>query len=261
MKSKKSGRPYNKKRKSAQPKPKQTRPDGTIRLNKAIAETGYCSRREADELVRLGRVSIDGKLAEMGTFIYKHQLIEIDGKPVNGRVKKVYLVLNKPEGIECTTDTNVPDNIIDFVGYPKRIFSIGRLDKGSEGLILLTNDGDIVNPILKHEGTHEKEYIVTINKPITDEFIQKMSSGVRILGQKTLPAKVKKLGEKTFSIILVQGLNRQIRRMCEALGCRVVTLKRVRIMHIEIGNLKTGTYRALTTRERDELFCALGMRD
>ncbi len=244
---------YKKRRVRKKPAPKQERPDGAVRINKAIASTGFVSRREADQLVADGKVTIDGKKAAMGDFVFADQSIAVNGRELVRKVKKVYLVLNKPEGIECTTDRNVADNIIDFIAYNKRIFPVGRLDKGSEGLILLTNDGDIVNPILRAQNAHEKEYIVTVNKSITSEFLQKMSSGVRILRQKTLPAKVTKIDDKTFKIVLVQGLNRQIRRMTETLGYKVVKLKRIRIMNIKIGNLKTGTYRALTAKEKEEL--------
>ncbi len=226
----------------------------TVRINKAIALSGYCSRRQADELIKAGRVKIDGRRAELGSVVSKEQTITVDGNEIQHAPKKVYLAFNKPEGIECTTDLSVRDNIIDFLSYPKRIFPIGRLDKGSEGLILLTNDGDIVNPILRAESAHEKEYIVRVNKQITPEFLLKMSTGVRILKQKTLPAKVTQIDDKTFRIVLVQGLNRQIRRMTEALGFKVVYLQRVRIMNIKLGKLKVGTFRALSRQEIDELF-------
>ncbi len=248
----KSGVRYKKTRQAA-PQPKQIRPDGAVRLNKAIAQSGAASRREADLLIAAGRVQVNGSLPEMGTFVLPTDAITIDGQPIRKKIKRVYMVLNKPVGIECTTDRRVKDNIIDFIGYPERIFPIGRLDKDSEGLILLTNDGDVVNPILRADNAHEKEYIVTVNKPITDQFIEQMSAGVAILGTVTLPCKVKKIGNNRFVIVLVQGLNRQIRRMTEALGYKVTALKRVRIMNIHLGKLKTGTHRILSREEMAEL--------
>ncbi len=249
----------HKKKRIAAPQPKQVRPDGTIRLNKAIAQSGAASRREADALIAAGRVTVNGSLAEMGRFVLPTDDIAIDEKPIRKKIKRVYMALNKPVGIECTTDRRVKDNIIDFIGYPERIFPIGRLDKDSEGLILLTNDGDIVNPILRADNAHQKEYIVTVNKPITEQFIEKISAGVAILDTVTLPCKVTKIGTHRFNIVLVQGLNRQIRRMTEALGYSVTSLKRVRIMNIHLGKLKIGTHRILSKSELSELKRIIGV--
>jgi len=224
-----------------------------MRVNKYIAESGFCSRRQADELIKEKRVTINGQVCQLGSTVKPGDVVAIDGKPIKTKEKKVYIALNKPVGIECTTDRRVKENIVDFVGHPQRIFPIGRLDKDSEGLILLTNDGDIVNKILRSENNHEKEYIVTVNKPIDDEFIKAMSSGVEILGRKTKPCKVYKLDKNTFRIILTQGMNRQIRRMCQALGYRVLKLKRIRIMNINLGLLKVGHWRNLTKKELDTL--------
>ncbi len=248
----------HKKNRQAAPQPKQVRPDGAIRLNKAIAQSGVASRREADALVAAGRVKVNGALAEMGTFVFPTDEITIDAQPIRKKLKRVYIALNKPVGIECTTDRRVKENIIDFIAYPERIFPIGRLDKDSEGLILLTNDGDIVNPILRSDNAHEKEYIVTVNKPITDQFIEQMSAGVAILDTVTLPCKVKKISNNRFNIVLVQGLNRQIRRMSEALGYKVTALQRVRIMNIHLGKLKIGTHRLLSKVELAELRRIIG---
>ncbi len=241
------------KRRRPAPCAKQNRPDGTIRLNKAIAQTGIASRRDADQLIAAGRVAVDGQIAAIGSFVSPSAQIEVDGQVLRPRGKPVYLALNKPVGIECTTDRRVADNIIDFIAYPKRIFPIGRLDKDSEGLILLTDDGDIVNPILLADNAHEKEYIVAVNKPITPQFLRQMAAGVSILGTVTLPCQVVKLSKNRFKIILVQGLNRQIRRMCQALGYQVTALRRVRIMNIELARLKVGTYRQLSAAELAEL--------
>lgn len=224
-----------------------------MRINKYISETGFCSRREADKLIEAKRVTINGKLAELGSTVEPGDAVRIDGKPVGPKKKPVYIALNKPVGITCTTELHVKGNIIDFVGHPERIFPIGRLDKDSQGLILLTNDGDIVNKILRAENNHEKEYIVTVDKPITPQFVQGMSSGVRILGTVTKPCKVTKIGDRVFTIILTQGLNRQIRRMCQAFGYQVRQLKRVRIMNIQLGSLKVGQWRDLTREELAEL--------
>ena len=224
-----------------------------MRVNKYIAESGFCSRRQADELIKEKRVTINGQVCQLGSTVKPGDVVAIDGKPIKTKEKKVYIALNKPVGIECTTDRRVKENIVDFVGHPQRILPIGRLDKDSEGLILLTNDGDIVNKILRSENNHEKEYIVTVNKPIDDEFIKAMSSGVEILGRKTKPCKVYKLDKNTFRIILTQGMNRQIRRMCQALGYRVLKLKRIRIMNINLGLLKVGHWRNLTKKELDTL--------
>ena len=224
------------------------------RINKYLSEAGYCSRRAADKLIEDGRVTINGEVPLMGTKIVEGDVVKVDGKSVVKKDEKaVYLVLNKPRGIVCTTDTRVEkDNIIDFLNYPKRIFPIGRLDKASEGLILLTNDGDIVNKILRARNNHEKEYIVQVNKPIDKDFVKKMSQGVPILGTVTRPCKVEQLSRVRFKIILTQGLNRQIRRMCEYLGYHVQQLKRVRIMNIHL-DLPNGKFREMTKEEFREL--------
>ncbi|MGD8188612.1 23S rRNA pseudouridine(2604) synthase RluF [Brevibacillus ginsengisoli] len=224
-----------------------------MRINKFISETGICSRREADKLIEAKRVTINGKIAELGSTAEHGDVVLVDGKPIGAKKRNVYIALNKPVGITSTTEREVQGNIIDFVDHPERIFPIGRLDKDSEGLILLTNDGDIVNKILRAENNHEKEYIVTVNKPITPEFVQGMSKGVHILGTKTKPCQVNRIGERVFRIILTQGLNRQIRRMCEAFGYQVMRLQRIRIMNIQLGGLKTGHWRNLTPKELDQL--------
>lgn len=224
-----------------------------VRLNKFISETGYCSRREADKLIEDGRVTIDGIKAVMGMKVNLDANVKVDGKPLKKEEKLVYIALNKPVGITCTTEKKVKGNIVDFVNHEKRIFPIGRLDKDSQGLILLTNDGDIVNKILRAGNNHEKEYIVTVNKPIDDKFIESMSSGVRILGTITKKCIVNKINERTFRIILTQGMNRQIRRMCEALGYNVTKLNRIRIMNINLGNLKIGSWRNLSSEELRKL--------
>lgn len=224
-----------------------------IRVNKYISETGFCSRREADKYILQGRVTIDGEKATTGTKIKKGQIVKIDGKKISKEEEIVYIALNKPIGITCTTDRKIKGNIVDFIGHEKRIFHIGRLDKDSQGLILLTNDGDIVNKILRAGNNHEKEYIVTVNKPINEEFVRRMGSGIRILGKVTKSCYVSKEGEKTFKIILTEGMNRQIRRMCESLGYEVTKLKRIRIMNIKLGNLKIGEWRDLTEEELRKL--------
>ncbi|WP_338358191.1 23S rRNA pseudouridine(2604) synthase RluF [Yeosuana marina] len=226
------------------------------RINKYLSEVGYCSRREADKLIEAGRVTINGEVPEMGTKITPNDRVAVDGKPIeNTKESFVYLAFNKPVGIVCTTDTSVEkDNIIDFINYPKRIFPIGRLDKPSEGLILLTDDGDIVNKILRASNNHEKEYLVKVDKPISQTFIERMSEGIPLadLNRTTKNCKVKKVSTYEFKIVLTQGLNRQIRRMCEYLTYEVETLKRVRIMNIEL-DMPLGTYRELTTEELKEL--------
>lgn len=223
------------------------------RINKFIAETGYCSRREADRLVAEGRVTVNGAQAEMGTKVLPSDEIRINGKLIAERTEKpVYLAFNKPVGIECTTNTSVRHNIIDYLNYPERIFPIGRLDKASEGLIFLTNDGDIVNKILRARNNHEKEYIVTVDKPITERFIQRMGNGVPILDTVTRKCEVKAIDKFTFNIILTQGLNRQIRRMCEYLGYEVKTLKRIRIINIKL-DVPVGRYRELSAGEIQQL--------
>lgn len=225
-----------------------------IRLNKYLSEIGHCSRRAADRLIEQGRVKINDKQVVMGQKVTPQDRIEVDGVLVEDlQERNVYLAFNKPVGIVCTTDTRVEkDNIIDYINYPSRIFPIGRLDKPSEGLILLTNDGDIVNKILRARNNHEKEYIVTVNKPVTQEFIEKMANGVPILDTITRKCVVEQIHKNQFRIILTQGLNRQIRRMCEYLNYRVVKLKRIRIMNIEL-NVGIGKYRDLTKKEFTEL--------
>jgi 23S rRNA pseudouridine2604 synthase len=224
------------------------------RINKFLSEVGYCSRREADKLIEAGRVTINGKVPEMGTKISETDVVHVDGKPIKDNKEGfVYLAFNKPIGIVCTTDTRVEkDNIIDFIKYPKRIFPIGRLDKPSEGLILLTDDGDIVNRILRASNNHEKEYIVTVDKPISQTFVERMSNGVPILDTVSKKCTVQKISTNEFRIILTQGLNRQIRRMCEYLDYEVRALKRVRIMNIKL-DMPVGTYRELTEAEFKDL--------
>lgn len=229
------------------------KPTGT-RINKYLSEIGYCSRREADKLIEAGRVLVNGKKAEMGVKISPQDKVTVNGEMLNRpKNKKVYLAFNKPKGIVCTTDTQVEkDNIIDFINYPKRIFPIGRLDKPSEGLIFLTNDGDIVNKILRAQNNHEKEYIVTVNKPITQAFLHKMCNGVPILDTVTKKCFVKQTHKNQFRIILTQGLNRQIRRMCEYFDYRVTDLKRVRIMNVKL-DTKVGKWRYLKPEEMEKL--------
>ena len=224
------------------------------RINKYLSEVGYCSRRAGDKLIDQGRVTINGKVPEMGTKVEDGDVVEVDGMPVTQPKRDfVYLAFNKPVGIVCTTDTKrEPDNIIDYINYPTRIFPVGRLDKPSEGLILMTDDGDIVNKILRSRNNHEKEYLVTVDRPVTRDFIAKMSRGVRILDTITKPCEVFMEGEYKFSIILTQGLNRQIRRMCEHLGYEVIRLKRTRIMNIHL-DIPVGEYRDLTEAELDDL--------
>ena len=225
-----------------------------MRINKYISESGKTSRRGADKLIEEGRVTINGKRVSIGTQVEPGDDVRVDGNPVRVARNNVYLALNKPVGITSTTEKSVKGNIVDLVNHPLRVFNIGRLDKDSEGLILLTNDGDIVNEILRSENKHEKEYIVSVDKPITPEFLNNMSEGVRILGTKTLPCKTEQLSKYDFKIILTQGLNRQIRRMCEALGYQVYRLQRIRIMNIHLGNLPPGQWRDLSKKERTALF-------
>lgn len=226
---------------------------GEKRINKAISDTGFCSRRAADSYIEQGRVTVNGEIAVMGLKVTEKDEIRVDGKLVDNKPPLVYIALNKPRGIECTTNRKVRNNIVDFVKHKERIFPIGRLDKDSEGLILLTNDGDIVNKILRARNNHEKEYIVTVNKPMTDSFLRGMGGRVPILDTYTKESKIEKLDEKTFRIILTQGLNRQIRRMTEYFGYKVVTLKRIRIMNIELGKLALGRYRNLSPMELSQL--------
>jgi len=226
--------------------------DGT-RVNRYISSSGFCSRRKADEYVAAGLVTVDGDIAVPGTRVLEGQDVRVDGKPLFPDEDYLYIALHKPLGITCTTDTRVKDNVIDYLHFDKRIYPIGRLDKMSTGLLLLTNDGNIVNRILRAEGRHEKEYLVEVDKPLTDEFIQSMQSGVPILDRVTLPCKLIPTGSHTFRIILTQGLNRQIRRMCDYLGYSVRRLKRTRIMNIDIGTLPLGEWRSLTFKEIRDL--------
>jgi len=227
------------------------------RLNKFISESGFCSRREADKLIEQNRVKINGKIPELGTKVQPVDKVEVDGKTIKpsaaNKSDRTYIAYNKPIGIICSTESRVKGNIIDAIGHPQRIFPIGRLDKPSEGLIFLTSDGDIVNKILRAENAHDKEYIVTVDKPLSDRFVERMSRGVPILGTVTKPCKVNIVSRFVFRIILTQGLNRQIRRMCEYLGYEVTKLKRTRIMSVELGNLKPGQWRNLTAKEMDEI--------
>ena len=224
-----------------------------IRLNKYIASSGLCSRREADTLIENGKVTINGEVAVQGTKVNEGDVVLVNGRKITPDDDMVYIAFNKPLGVTCTTDKRDPSNIIDFIGFNDRIFPVGRLDKNSSGLILLTNDGSIVNKLLRAENGHEKEYLVTVNRPYDKNFIKQMESGVPVLGQLTLPCKLKPAGDKTFKIILHQGLNRQIRRMCEYLGYKVTKLKRIRFMNIYLGDLETGKWRYLTSDEKKEL--------
>ncbi|MFZ4612994.1 MAG: 23S rRNA pseudouridine(2604) synthase RluF [Bacteroidia bacterium] len=229
--------------------------ESSTRVNKYLSEVGYCSRRAADKLIEEGRVTINGKVPEMGTKVVSGDEVRVDGELISppSKEKFVYIAFNKPVGIVCTTDTNVErDNIIDYIHHPQRIFPIGRLDKPSEGLILLTSDGDIVNKILRSKNNHEKEYVVTVNKSINQDFIFKMGNGVPVLDTITKKCKVEQLDRTVFKIVLTQGLNRQIRRMCEYLGYEVIKLKRVRIMNIHL-DLPVGKWRNLTERELNEI--------
>jgi 23S rRNA pseudouridine2604 synthase len=224
-----------------------------IRINKFISETGFCSRREADKLVEQGKVTLNGRTAVLGDKAAPGDDVRVNGKPLKAKKAGVYIAFNKPVGITCTTERQIKGNIIDYIKHKERIFPIGRLDKPSEGLIFLTSDGDIVNKILRAGNNHEKEYVVTVNKPITGDFIQKMASGVPILGVVTKKCFVRKDSSFVFTIILTQGLNRQIRRMCEFLGYEVTRLKRVRIMNVTLENLPTGKWRDLTPAEMEEI--------
>lgn len=227
-----------------------------IQINKYISSSGFCSRREADKYVEEGRVTINDDTALPTSRVYPGDVVTVDGEKIKKpkpNKQGVYLAFHKPQGITSTTDPKDRSNIIYYINYPTRIFPIGRLDKDSEGLILLTNDGDIVNKILRSENEHEKEYIVTVNKPITPEFVKRMSGGVPVLGEKTKPCVVHSMGSKRFRIILTQGLNRQIRRMCEFLGYNVVTLKRIRIMNISLSNIPVGKWRNLSYTEIEEI--------
>ena len=218
-------------------------------LNKFISSTGICSRREAEKLIVAGRVSINGNPTQLGNRVVDGDVVKVDGRVLQAKPKTIYIAFNKPVGIVCTTDSKEKKNIIRYINYPERLFPIGRLDKPSEGLIFLTNDGDIVNKILRAGNNHEKDYVVKVNKPITDDFIQKMSNGIPILGTITQKCNVTKVGSKTFQIVLTQGLNRQIRRMCEYLDYEVLKLKRTRIMNVQLDHLEIGQWRDLSEKE------------
>jgi len=233
--------------------PAPRKPDDTLRLNKYLSERGLCSRREADAWIAAGRVSVNGAVATLGTPITPQDEVRVDGRKVGTEAKHVYIALHKPPGVECTTDRRVPDNILDFVGHRERIFPIGRLDKFSEGLILLTNNGDIVNSLLRAEHGHEKEYVVTVDAPVTDEFLKKLAGGMLILGQMTRPARTRRVAKNVFGIVLTQGLNRQIRRMCEECGYVVRRLVRVRIITVHLDGLAPGQWRNLSRDELEEL--------
>lgn len=224
-----------------------------IRLNKYVADSGYCSRREADRIIMEGRVRIDGRVGVLGDRVLPGMTVTVDNHPIATQSEKVYLALNKPVGIVCTTDPREPMNVVDYLDYPVRIFPVGRLDKDSSGLLLMTSDGEIVNRLLRAAGGHEKEYEVEVDRPVTKEFLEGMMKGVPILDTVTLPCKVRRTGERSFNIIIVQGLNRQIRRMCEYFGYNVRSLRRIRIMNIRLGNMKPGQWRELTQAEFAEL--------
>ncbi|WP_017415221.1 pseudouridine synthase [Clostridium tunisiense] len=223
-----------------------------MRINKLLSNYGICSRKDANRIIKQGRIIVNGQLCEPGQWVEEYDSILLDNEPIKPK-EKVYIVLNKPVGITCTLARDVKDNIIDFMSYPDYIFPVGRLDKESQGLILMTNDGDLGNKILESDNGHEKEYIVTVNKPFHDNFINGMSEGVEILGVKTRPCIVKRISKDTFSIILTQGLNRQIRRMTKAFGYEVIHLERVRIMNVELQDLEIGKWRNLTEEEVSEL--------
>ncbi len=225
-----------------------------VRINRYISESGYCSRREADKYIEQGAVTIDGKTAEVGSQVTTGQVVKIFGEVITNKVKSVIIAYNKPVGIVSTTDPDERDNIIAAIGHEERIFPIGRLDKDSQGLILLTNEGDIVNKILRANNSHDKEYLVTVNKAITPDFVQRMQNGIPILGVVTRKCEIVPKGQNSFTIVLRQGLNRQIRRMCEYLGYKVTKLQRIRIMHIHLGDLKIGQYRNLTPHESELLY-------
>lgn len=249
-------------------------PEEAVRLNKYLSEAGVCSRRQADRYVEAGRITVDGLPAVMGQKVLPSQKVcvdgkevhagkklDIDGKEIQLKRRRIVLAVNKPQGIVCTTEKREKDNIVDFIGYPERIYPMGRLDKDSEGLILMTNDGELMDQVLRARNYHEKEYIVRVNRPVTMDFVDRMRKGVPILDTVTRPCEVEKIGSYMFRIVLTQGLNRQIRRMCEALDYRVRWLKRVRVMNINLGQLPTGEYREVKGRELDELLRMAGIRD
>ena len=226
----------------------------SVRLNKYLSEVGVCSRREADRLIESGKVTVDGVTAQMGMRVTAGQIVKVGKKTVSKQDEMIVLAVNKPKGIVCTEDQRERDSIVRFLNYPVRVTYAGRLDKDSRGLLLMTNNGDIINQMMRAANRHEKEYKVTVDKPVTDEFLKEMAGGVPILDTVTRPCQVEKLGKYKFKIILTQGLNRQIRRMCEVLGYEVKELRRVRIMNIELGNLKPGEYRKVTDQELNELY-------
>lgn len=232
-------------------------PEGSKRLNKAISDSGYCSRRKADELIERGVVTLNDQPVSLGDRVLPGDVVKINGTVIGGPKNSVYLMLNKPVGITCTTDQRVSGNVVDYINYPERIFHVGRLDKPSEGLLLMTNDGDIVNKILRAGNRHEKEYVVRVNRPISDDFIRRMSRGIPILDTVTKPCHVIRISRFVFKIILVQGLNRQIRRMCEYLDYEVVSLRRIRIMNLKLGDLPEGQWRQLTKEEITKLHGSL----
>ena len=232
-----------------------------VRINKYFTEQGFCSRRAADKMIEDGRIRINGHVAVLGDQVTADDVVTVDGRVVKSRPCPVYLAYHKPVGVTCTTEVHVKDNILHAVGYPERIFPIGRLDKDSSGLILLTNDGDIVNLILRAEFGHEREYRVTVDRPYSPTFLRCLEQGVPVQGEKTRPCRTARVNAATFRIMLTEGRNRQIRRMCSALGYRVVRLVRARIMHIRLGDLPVGKWRALTPKERDELLSAVGREE
>ena len=232
-----------------------------MRLNKYLSDAGVCSRREADRLTEAGEITVNGKRAETGMQVESGDVVAVKGKTVVPEEKKVYLAFNKPRGIVCTAEKREKNNVIDYLSYPVRIYPVGRLDKDSEGLLLMTNDGAIVNGIMRARNRHEKEYQVEVNKEITPEFLKKMASGVPILDTVTRPCRIQKTGERSFTIILTQGLNRQIRRMCEALGYKVTKLVRIRIMNVELGSLKSGAVRKIEGQELKKLYEQAGTHE
>ena len=231
-----------------------------VRLNKFMADCGHCSRREADRLIEAGKVKVNGRIAEMGMRVTDDDMVEAEGRILRREERTILLIFNKPPGITCTTSKDDETNVVDYINYPKRIYPIGRLDKYSEGLLLLTNRGDIVNGIMRSRYGHEKEYIVTVDRPVDDAFLMKMSSGVYLkeLDVTTKPCKCRKIARNKFSMIITQGLNRQIRRMCEEMGCRVMKLKRIRIIDVELGDLPVGEYREATKKELESV---IGLMD
>lgn len=233
--------------------------EDSVSLNKFLSHTGLCSRREADKWIESGRVKINGRVAKKGNRVLPSDSVSLDDEPVGGKMpKSTYIIFNKPIGVTTTTDANDKSNIIDFIGHEERIFPVGRLDKDSSGLIILTNDGDVVNKILRSEHNHEKEYIVTVDRPVNKGFIEKMSNGVPILGRLTKKCEVEAIGKCSFRIVLTQGMNRQIRRMCEHLGYRVRGLQRIRIMNLHLGRLKPGKWRNIKKEELAALFSTMG---